>query len=449
MHSPGRFPRVIHSIARLGLFVVAFHALVANAAGQLKLPESGMVRSVSGQFNVRKLTGVTDRFREINTNQDLVHLEPTLVTVSSERIKQLVNRELASSAPWRGKIFIGLVPATGDTAPITIVSDRFRGSWQYRVELPDVIERARYVRTIVQVLLLELANRSSEERSAEVPVWLSEGLAQQLIASNEIEIILPPPRPVGNGVSMIATNVSARRIGPVEKAYARLKSNPPLSFYEISWPPEQWSSTEAADVYRSSSQLFFNQLTQLKEGRVCLRAMLGCLSGRLNWQLAFLDAFQPHFSRALDVEKWWALQIVHFAARDAAAQTWSFEESRRRLDDALRVSVEIHTGTNELPLHTTVNLQSIIKKADSLQPAQALFARQRELEMIRPRISQEFVTLVEKYRQALDTYLQNTDKAGKKALEREGEAAITQLDELDVLRVMVRQGQKAIATRLP
>jgi len=372
------------------------------------------------------------------------------MTVSCERIKQLVYHELNVNAAWHGKIYFGLVPSLGDAPPITIMSERFGGAWQYRVELPDLLERGRYVRTIVQVLLLEFANRTAGDHSAEIPVWLSEGLAQQLLASNEIEIILPPPRPLTNGVNMVSYNISGRRNDPLERACSKLRSNVPLSFYEISWPPDdQWSSHEAAEVYRSSAQLFLYQLTQLKEGRAGLRGMLANLPRRLNWQLAFLDAFHSYFQRTLDVEKWWALQIVHFTGRDTLAQTWDFEESRRKLDDALHVSVEIHTGTNELPLHTTVSLKTIIRDADNLQPAQGLRAKRLELDMLRPRIAQEFIPLVDKYWQVLDNYLKRQDKSGTKALERDAQEAVTQLEELDVLRASVRPRPKAVASHKP
>jgi len=37
------------------------------------------------------------------------------------------------------------------------------------VDLADQLERARFVRAMVQVLLLEVANRNAGEHSAEIP----------------------------------------------------------------------------------------------------------------------------------------------------------------------------------------------------------------------------------------------------------------------------------------
>src|SRR5205085_591999 len=125
----------------------------------------------------------------------------------------------------------------------------------------------------------------------------------------------------------ISANVSARRDSPLEQAHKTLQSRPPLSFHELSWPLEEQWFGEASEVYRASSQLFLSQLLRLEGGRSALRAMLVELPQRYNWQFAFLNAFHAHFQCTLDVEKWWALQTLHFGGRDLVAQTWPFEES--------------------------------------------------------------------------------------------------------------------------
>ena len=125
-------------------------------------PAVASARSFSGQFIVPTVANLDLRSSAwASTNKDLIQLEPTLLTVSCERIKQLVYRELGASAAWRGKIFLGLYLAQSAQQPVTIMSERFSDGWQYRIELPHLVERERYVRTIVQTLLLEMANRSS------------------------------------------------------------------------------------------------------------------------------------------------------------------------------------------------------------------------------------------------------------------------------------------------
>ena len=48
------------------------------------------------------------------------------------------------------------------------------------------------IRAIVQTLLLEVANRQARERSAEIPLWLAEGLTQHLLAAAEADLVLEP-----------------------------------------------------------------------------------------------------------------------------------------------------------------------------------------------------------------------------------------------------------------
>ena len=47
-----------------------------------------------------------------------------------------------------------------------IEAEQFRDGWQYRVSLPDLCQRERYIRAIVNVVLLEVANRQAREHSA-------------------------------------------------------------------------------------------------------------------------------------------------------------------------------------------------------------------------------------------------------------------------------------------
>lgn len=440
-------PTPSRGIAGIGLplclLVILFSGFTDSIWGQLVKPQTALLRSFSGQFVVRA-GDLTKPGTLVTTNEDLVHLEPNLVTVSCERMKQLLFRELDAGNEWRGKIYLVLIASDTPGRPVTILSERFRNSWQYKVELPDLIEPARYVRAIVQVLLLELANRSDSGHAAEIPVWLSDGFAQLLLAANELEIILPPPRPGSNGLKLISTSVNARKTSPIESACSKLKSRSPLSFYELSWPAEDQWSADAAELYHNSAQLFVYQLLQLKEGRACMRALLSKLPQRLNWQLAFLDSFQPYFQRAVDIEKWWALQIVHLGRRNMEQHTWSFDESQRKLDEVLHASMQIHTGQDELPLHTTVSLSAVIRDSKNSVSSETLLVKVRELAVLRSRIAPEFAPLVEKYLQLLETYLQHESPSSARVQE-----VLAQFEELDALRALVRPRLKPDVVRHP
>jgi hypothetical protein len=436
---------------------VFLSALRGLADAQPSNPDMQSASSHSGQFVVYagRSAPPSRSVADLATNQDFARLELRLTTVSCERIKQALARELGATAPWRGHIYVVLSPARGAGDTITITSERFKGGWQYRVDFPDVMERSRYVRGVVQVLLLEMANRTAETRAAEIPQWLTEGFAQLLLASNEGEIILPPPQSKANGLNFSTTVVTTRRQGLREQVQKKLRGRPPLSFENLSWPAEDELSSDTGDLYSGSAQLFVGELLRLPDGPACLRAMLAQLPQNYNWQFAFLNAFHARFERPLDVEKWWALSLAQATGRDLA-QAWSLEESWQRLDQAIHSAVQVRTGANELPLHADLKLQTLIREWDSVRQTQALNSTLRELALLQSRIAQEFVGLVQEYSQALQTYLQRRDHTGsvipftrQAGRRRAVEAVVQQLDALDARREALRPSPRPAITNQP
>lgn len=434
--------------AAVGLWLSTLH----NLAGVSGLPADLVsARSQSGQFVVYAgpASGSLPPVLALAKNEGFVQLEPRLVAVSCERMKQILLRELGATAPWRGTIYVVLRPARGASDTITITSDRFKNNWQYRVEVPDVVEQSRYVRTVVRTLLVEMANRTAQAHAAEVPTWLIEGLSQMLLASNEAEIILPPPRAGGGGVNVSVTQVKGRKESLAQQVQKKLRGRTPVTFDELSWPTEEQLSGDAGDVYSGSAHLFVGELLRLPQGRAGLRTMLASLPQYYNWQVAFLNAFHPSFERPLDVEKWWALSRAQAGGHDAA-QTWSREDSWQKLEQALHAAVEVRTGINELPLHTDVPLQTVIREWETVRQTQALNNSLRALELLRLRMAPEFAGLVQDYQQVIKTYLQQRDRGGsvlpfarKASRRRAMETASRQLDALDARRQAMRTLPKA------
>src|SRR6266446_5567018 len=286
---------------------VGIGVLLAGAAyGQIAVSGGPVsARSVSGQFIVhdRRATGPEGAGFDPGTNRAYVRLEPALLAVSCERIKQMLWRDLAETSPWRGKISLVLYSANSGEDTITIFSERFKDGWQYRLDVPEVVERVRFVRVMTQGLLLEMANRNAGEHAADIPLWLAEGSAEMLLASDEMEVMLPPPRTTVNGLQLTSTVANRWKQNPLLLAHAQLSAHPPLTFDELSWPKEKQLSGEAGALYRACAHLFVSELLRLNGGRACLRAMLAELPRNYNWQFAFLDAFHAHFERPLDVEK--------------------------------------------------------------------------------------------------------------------------------------------------
>jgi hypothetical protein len=453
-------------------------ALAGAAKAQFSRPDTGFARSLSDQFIVHGATATTPSAIErlLATNVNYLELAPARLAISSEHIKQALYRELGDASPWQGRIHLHLQPARAPDEPVTIVSERFANGWNYRLALPQFVERQRFVRALVQSLLMESANRKAGDRAAEIPVWLTEGLTQRLLALPDIELTLLATRWTADGRAIGPTVFDVRRVDPrqpaplaealsanstrviwvdpVEEVRRQLLARPPLTLEELSWPTDEQRTGE---TYRRSAQLFVTELLRLQDGRECLRAMLDGLAGCYNWQTAFFRAFHGHFVRQLDLEKWWSVQVVDFTGRDPG-RLLTLAESWRELDQMVRTPVEVRRAASELPDRAEVTLQFILREWVPIQQTPALQARLRDLEVTRLRAAPELAGLIAEYGNVLGSYLRQRDKVGLiltspardpgarlRILVRE---AVKQLDALDARRAALKPADDPVSPAL-
>jgi len=369
--------------------------------------KAGAHRSLTGQFIVRDPlpTGELPSVTYDTTN--LVRLDPTLLTVSCERIKKALLSELGARDNWRGKILINLHHSDNPDETIVVERILFGSEWSYRMETPDLLERSRFVSALVDVLLLEMAERGSEEPT-QIPAWLSQGLSREVMLSSPLELVLEPPRTMENGVALNRLVASGRRTDPLALAHADLHTVPPLTLEELSWPRDGQFDGEAGEAFRSSAQLLVHELLQLPDGRAAMQDFLAELTRHLNWQLAFLSAFHADFGSQLDLEKWWALHLIQFTGRDLS-QTWPSDESWRKLDEVLRPEMQVRTAVGEAPMRAQVTLQAIIKDWDISRQTKLLQEKAQQLFLLRMWVSQDLVYLVDEYRRALESYLRKRE----------------------------------------
>ncbi len=369
--------------------------------------------SLSKQFLIHDSPVSARQFipREILTNSTAVQLDPTLLTVSCERIKKGLLHELGAPDQWRGKIFINLHPARRLDETIIIASARYGKDWMYHLDLPDTLERSRLIKGVVAVLLLEIANRDSE-RCAEIPAWLEEGIALEVTRNSLGPLVVESWQRTVPGVNMTSVEYrDGQRIDPLSRSHDILQNQPPLSLDELSWPrPEQLDGPEAP-AYQSSAQFFVNELLHLPEGRACLLNTVKGLAQHLNWQLTFLQAFRPQFGSQLELEKWWALELLAFTGRNLN-QTWPSAESWSKIEEAIRPIVQVRTAADEMPMRTPVSLQTIINDWDFSRQTPFLQERIRQLRMLRFRVSRDLAGLVDDYRITLENYLVRRDQSG-------------------------------------
>ena len=397
------------------------------ARGQTLAIEPVSLRSHSGQFLVRGLPLGAPLISPSTNAVSYVRLDPALVAVSCERIKSALLGELAAKDLWRGKIFVFLHPVTDDHESIVVTSLHYADGWGYRMEIPEVVDGPRLVKSVVEVLLLELANRNARARAAELPLWLAEGLAAHLQATILSNFTIEPETRIIRG---------ERGRDPLARAREPLRACPPLSLNELNWPPEDQFSEIGAETYRCCAQLFVYELLRLQDGRACLREMLARLPENLNWQTAFLRAFSAHFQRLLDVDKWWSLHVVHLTGQGFAS-AWARPEFCQQLLDVLATPVQVRLSPQELPLTSQVKLQSILEEWDFERQQPTLREKVNLLQALRLRASPDSIGLVEDYRQTLDGYLQRRRTAGGRKAAPSPQArlivkeAIKHLDDLD------------------
>ncbi len=416
---------------------------------QTGLPANRPVRSVSGQFIV------TDARPEVmpgakpgpaRANQNLLALEPSFLAVTCERLKQALYADLGVTAKSRGLVYVTIRPPRGSDKDFAYTTERFGNNWIYRLELPPQVERQRLVRVLVQVLLQEMANRPASEHVAEIPAWLTEGLAQQLLNSRAAEIILSPPTQSFGALMLDPTFIQTRRRDPLEIARRVLSDRPPLSIAELSWPGADQIDSDAGEAFRCSAQVFVTELLALPQGREHLRVMINELAGCYNWQTTFLRAFSSEFANQLAVEKWWTLQAVHFVGRDPM-HLWTAAESSQKLADLLRANVAVRRARDDLPTHSDVTLQTVIREWEPLRQTAMIRGKIKELEMAQTRVAPQYTVLVSEYRRALTSYLERRERAASTfaklwlfspSVAKVAGEATQQLDELDARRATLR-----------
>jgi hypothetical protein len=277
--------------------------------------------------------------------------------------------------------------------------------------VPNPVEPMRLIRALIQALLLEQANRRNPTHTAEIPLWLTEGLTQQVMATRGAAVLLAPPQAQANHLSVQRTVVDTRRNQGSFLAREALGERAPMTLQELSWPKDNQLEGPDAELYRLSSQLFVAELLRVPEGRARLLKMLEELGGCYNWQTAFFRAFQPHFERQLDVEKWWTLQLVQGAGRNLAG-AWSPEESWTRLSEIVQLSVEMRQAKADLPTTTLVPLATAISDWDLPRQIPILQGKLKELHLARNRMAEALLPLVDGYRDVLGRYLTQRTQPG-------------------------------------
>lgn len=314
----------------------------------------------TGQFLVRGAGSVLPDpirdLKEVGTNR-IVRLRPELLAITADRVKTAVDRRLDARGPWASRIHIQMQPTRpgGQTPPqqVAIRAEAIQGGWQYQVPVPGSMDWQALVRALVEVVLLEHANRSNRGPDIVVPpLWLSEGLTQLLFAQEGRDLFVEE-----------ATFINRNRRYPDPLAAVRIyqQGRSPLPFSELDvLSLEKLAEPSKFEEFQMSATLFTEAWVRTPAGRRFLMEFLGSLSGSLNWQTAFLKASRGTFLSLRDVEKWWAVTAAETLSTDPSQQ-WPRERLLESLDRLRRETVSRRQDTNSVGEPASVLLSDLVK----------------------------------------------------------------------------------------
>lgn len=302
---------------------------------------------------------------------DKVTLEPALLAVSCERIKELFLLELGERDDWKGSIELLIDSSLTDERQMALTAVHRPSGWQYQLTVPKVVHQEALVTALVQVLLTERANRKAGSHSAEVPYWLVQGMSEHLQAYNVPTFV----------VRQNLQSAGYNRVGieGLNAVRSGMHGRAPLTFQQLSWPESSDATGKDEALYGSCAELFFESLMHFNDGQTCVRNFLEELPHHMNWQTAFLAAFHSHFDQLLDVEKWWGLTCVNFAEAEAT-KSWTAQDYWHKLQNALDVPVDVRFAPTLMPARACVTLQEVITQWNETDATAALQRAVRELE---------------------------------------------------------------------
>ena len=129
----------------------------------------------SGQFTVFGPVSPKRRGGILDVNADTILIAPDHVAIAADRMRFAILKQLGVRPFLGGKVKIRLDPTLLPAATVPVVTVRHLSGYTYELTLPCEIDAPKLVRALVQVTLLDLANRKPQLRDTEIPFWLTVG----------------------------------------------------------------------------------------------------------------------------------------------------------------------------------------------------------------------------------------------------------------------------------
>lgn len=367
-----------------------------------------LVTSRSGQFIVHGIdVGRPPAGGELKPVGDnaIIQLRPELLAVTCERVRQFVNLRLGANDQAGSRVHLYLRRRHAVEDRLNIVPQIIREGWIYHLELPEEVEWKRLVRALVEVVLLEQANRQNvTDICAQPPLWLSEGVTELLL--NEFGRDLVPE-------SQTTLNRSARRPDPLAPVRATLAGRNPLGFSELGLPEaDQLDDPAQLAFFRASATLLVAELLEDPSGAAALRRFVQELPRSLNWQTAFLRASEGRFATLLEVEKWWAVSAAGVLSRDPSL-LWPRDRVLSELELILAETAEVRGDTNGPAARRTLPLAEIVRTWEFEAQREVLQRKANQLRLLSAHTPRDLLPLVIECHRAVDEYLTARAGAGR------------------------------------
>lgn len=379
-----------------GQFVIHADRDATSGVARQTLPNETYTMTVGGQpltlFSLRP-TGASN----------VIEVDPKLLAVTCERVKKAVLENLGMRDQWRGQVHVFVAPKGRRFQGVEILPEKYGDGWGFRMGIAAECDWQRLVRGIVEVILLEITNREARTVIAQAPLWLSEGIAGLVIAEHDRSLVTEP-----NAYLVVAGRKSER----LRQARTVYRDAEPPTFTDLGQPDVQkLADPDAWSRYQAAAQLFTHELLSDGDGRAQTAAFLRILPYHLNWQVAFLRAFNPRFLTLLDVERWWAVAAADFQSRDPLLQ-WSREKILRQLALVMRENVEVRQGTNGPVTREEVSLSQLVSRWDFATQRPVLMRKASQVQALHLHSPKELRPLVADLYRTIDTYLYQCATSG-------------------------------------
>ena len=360
--------------------------------------------SRSGQFVAHGPMLPKRRGGILDANANTILIAPDHVVVTAERVRNALLGRLGLPTLPGSRVKLRLEPTMSYKAAVRVVTERHFNSYTYELMLSSEIEADKLVRALVQVTLLDLANRKPQLRDTEIPLWLTVGFTQLLLSQPDLVLVLRQPEQGGREMAMEEVVKNVRRHDTLAGVRVRLRRRRAFDFSEIAMPSSAHLRGENWRDFQACSHLLVDRLLAVRAGRARLQNMIRQLPDNMNWQTSFLKSYGDIFADMLGVEKWWAVTIVQLTGQNQY-QNWTLSEAVEKFEILLKLPAEVRLNDADSPLEAEVTLQQAIRGWDFAVQKQTLEQKINQLLIARMKMPRQLLPFVNEYGRILRNYV--------------------------------------------